>query len=121
MSIGSKIKELREQKGYSQTEFANNVHISKQTLYKYENDIVTNIPSDKIEEIAQALYVTPAYLMGWDDEDSPVHELLKAYENQLSIGGDTQKAIDLYKLYLQAPPEARKAVEVLLKFEPPQS
>lgn len=31
----------------SQVEFADKINVSKQTLYKYENDIITNIPSDK--------------------------------------------------------------------------
>jgi hypothetical protein len=38
-------------------------------MYKYENDVITNIPSDKIELMAQALRTTPAYIMGWDDLD----------------------------------------------------
>ena len=53
-----------------QVELAEKVSISKQTLYKYENDIITNIPSDKIEAIASVLNVTPAYLMGWDENSS---------------------------------------------------
>lgn len=65
MSIGSKIKELRESAGYSQTDFADKIDVSKQTLYKYENGIVTNIPSDRIEAIAKLCNVDPAYIMGW--------------------------------------------------------
>lgn len=53
--------------GITQTDLANKVKISKQTLHKYEKNIITNIPSDKIEEIAKILNVTPAYLMGWID------------------------------------------------------
>lgn len=69
MTIGDRIKKQRTLLGISQTELAEKVNISKQRLYKYETNIVTNIPSNKIEEIAKALNVSPAYLMGWDDED----------------------------------------------------
>ena len=55
MDIGERIKELRERKGISQTAFAKLIGVSKQTLYKYENGLVTNIPSDKIEAIAKVL------------------------------------------------------------------
>ena len=69
MKIGNRIKEKREKMGISQTELANMVKISKQTLYKYENGIITNIPSDKIEAIASKLNVSASYLMGWNIEE----------------------------------------------------
>lgn len=73
MTIGERIKELRNRMGMSQVEFADKINVSKQTLYKYENDIITNIPSDKIEAIAKLLKVSPAYLMGWESEtNNPV-------------------------------------------------
>ncbi|MGN0466214.1 MAG: helix-turn-helix domain-containing protein [Lachnospiraceae bacterium] len=67
MTVGDRIRRKRELIGISQTAFAEMVNISKQTLYKYETNIITNIPSNKIEEIAKALNVSPAYLMGWED------------------------------------------------------
>ena len=68
MSTGQKIKKLRKACGFSQVDLALEVGVSKQTMYKYENDIVTNIPSDKIEALAEALFTTPSYLMGWTDD-----------------------------------------------------
>ena len=65
LTIGERIKELRSSLNYSQVEFADKIHVSKQTLYKYENNIITNIPSDKIEAIADICKVSPAYIMGW--------------------------------------------------------
>lgn len=70
MTIGERIKYARESRGMSQVDLANYVRISKQTLYKYENNIITNIPSDKIEAISYTLNVSPAYIMGW--EESPI-------------------------------------------------
>lgn len=67
MTVGDRIRKQRELMGLSQTELAEKAKISKQTLYKYETNIVTNIPSDKIENMAQILTVSPAYLMGWED------------------------------------------------------
>lgn len=67
MSIGNRIKVERERQGISQTDMAKRIKASKQTLYKYENDIITNIPSDKIEAIANILNVSPGYLMGWEN------------------------------------------------------
>lgn len=67
MTVGDRIRKQRELAGMSQTDLAEKAKISKQTLYKYENNIVTNIPSDKVEEIAKILNISPAYLMGWID------------------------------------------------------
>ena len=67
MTIGQRIKDRRERLGLGQTELADRVGISKQTLYKYENGIITNIPSDKIEAISRVLNSSPGYLMGWSD------------------------------------------------------
>ncbi|AGC67409.1 putative transcriptional regulator [Thermoclostridium stercorarium subsp. stercorarium DSM 8532] len=70
MAIGDRIKKLRIEKGMTQEELAKYIDSTKQTIYKYENNIVTNIPSDKIEKIAEALGTTPSYLMGWNDTAS---------------------------------------------------
>lgn len=67
MNVGDRIKLRRKKIGMSQTDLANKVGSTKQNIYKYENGIITNIPSDKIEAISAALCTTPAYLMGWDD------------------------------------------------------
>lgn len=66
MTKGERIKSLRDALGMSQVALADKINVSKQTLYKYENDIITNIPSDKVEEIADVLGTTPAYIMGWN-------------------------------------------------------
>lgn len=68
-TVGDRIKNLRKELGISQTDFANRIGVSKQTLYKYENGIITNIPSDKIEAIATKFNISPARLMGWDSAE----------------------------------------------------
>lgn len=80
MTIGERIKNRRTSLGISQVSLADKVGISKQSLYKYENGIITNIPSDKISQIAVVLDTTPAYLMGWDKkgEDATLEEKLLA-------------------------------------------
>ena len=72
MTIGERIKEVRTRLNMNQVSFADRIDVSKQTLYKYENDIITNIPSDKIEAIAKIGNVSPAYLMGWEKADDEI-------------------------------------------------
>ena len=115
MTKGQRIKLKREELNIKQTELAEKVHISKQTLYKYENDIITNIPSNKLEEIAAALDTTPDYLMRWADVKI-LHDhnvFIAPYEN----ANDTEyeKAIELYELYKNSSPDVKSAVELLLR------
>ena len=67
MKIGDNIRYLRERNNLNQTELAELIHTTKQTIYKYENGIVTNIPSDRIELLAKVLNCSPSYLMGWEE------------------------------------------------------
>ena len=66
MTIGDRIKHLRLEHGLTQTELANSIDSTKQTIFKYESGVITNIPSDKLELISKTLSTTPAYLMGWE-------------------------------------------------------
>lgn len=81
MTVGDRIKIQREAMNISQTDLANKIGISKQTLYKYEKNIVTNIPQDKIVMIASELSTTPQYLMGWlDNGENPKENLTETQQ-----------------------------------------
>lgn len=67
MTIGKRIRKERLSRGLSQEELAKALSTTKQAIYKYETEIVTNIPMDKIEKLAELFNTTPSYLMGWDD------------------------------------------------------
>lgn len=69
MVKGERIKEKRKLFKMTQEELAQKLSTTKQTIYKYETGEITNIPSDKIELMAQLFNTTPSYLMGWDNVD----------------------------------------------------
>jgi transcriptional regulator with XRE-family HTH domain len=69
MSVGQRIRQAREAKNMTLDEVAKQCNTTRQTIYKYENEIVTNIPYDKIVLLTKALHVTPAYLFGVDKQD----------------------------------------------------
>ena len=71
MTIGDRIRYAREQLNMTQTDLGNACDTTKQTIFKYESGIVTNIPPDRVEKLAQALGVSPAYILGWTDERFP--------------------------------------------------
>lgn len=69
MSVGQRIRSAREQKQMTLDEVAKHCKTTRQTIYKYENDIVTNIPYDKVLLLSECLNVTPAYIFGWKEEN----------------------------------------------------
>lgn len=68
MSMGTKIRELREAKGMSLEDVAKLCGTTRQAIYKYENEIVTNIPYDRIILLAKALNTTPSQLFDWEED-----------------------------------------------------
>ncbi|GAA2983545.1 LexA family protein [Finegoldia magna] len=69
-TIGDRINKKRLEKGMTLEELGRKAGVSKVTIHKYESKVITNIPSDRIEAMARALNVSPAYLMGWNDSPS---------------------------------------------------
>ncbi|MGN0567118.1 MAG: LexA family protein [Acutalibacteraceae bacterium] len=69
MSIGKNIKNRRKELDLTQEDIAKRIGVSKQTVQKYESGVIANIPSDKIEMVAELLKTTPAKLMGWEEPD----------------------------------------------------
>jgi transcriptional regulator with XRE-family HTH domain len=89
MSIGKSIKKLRESKDMSLEDVAKLCNTTRQTIYKYENEIVTNIPYDRIESLSKALNTTPAYLMGWEEEKETL--------TKKDLSESEQKLIELFR------------------------
>ena len=84
MTIGQRIRSARERREMTLDEVAKRCNTTKQTIFKYENEIVTNIPYDKIVLLSNALDVSPSYLFGWDEkENSPSEPSLTEGEKML--------------------------------------
>ena len=64
MTLGERIKSAREALKMTQEELGALCNTTKQTIFKYETGIVTNIPLDRLELLSEKLGVTPAYLTG---------------------------------------------------------
>ena len=67
MTQGERIRLFREKKGMTLDDLGKAVGTTRQAIYKYENNIVTNIPYDKLVSIAKALSVKPWEIVGWEN------------------------------------------------------
>jgi transcriptional regulator with XRE-family HTH domain len=82
MDISDKIKTLRKRRGLTFEAIGKHVGVGKSTVRKWENGDIKNMRRDKIALLAEALGVTPGYLMGWETKES--NEVLKSISEQLT-------------------------------------
>ena len=85
-TIGSRIRNRREELGLSQDELGKRLgYRSRSSINKIELD-QRNLTQSKIKAIADALETTPAYIMGWDEPDQKLNEEnLKFFDNLFPI------------------------------------
>ena len=67
MTIGERLKALREHRRMTLEDVAKALNVGRATIFKYECGKITNIPSDKIEQMSKLFSVSPAYIMGWEE------------------------------------------------------
>ena len=66
--LANNLKRLRKEKKLTLEEIAEALGTSKQTIHRYENGVISNVPREKIEALASALEASPSELMGWGGE-----------------------------------------------------
>ncbi|WP_317722951.1 helix-turn-helix domain-containing protein [Clostridium tetani] len=93
--IINRIKTRRNELMLSYQDLADKTGLSKSTLQRYETGAIKNMPLDKLDVLAKALNVSPAYLMGWeksvsgnDKEDTKKTTLLSNFNKLNDIGKD---------------------------------
>ena len=67
MTFSERMKYARELKKITLKDLGNKIGKTEATVQRYESGEIKNLKNDIIEAIADALDVSPAYLMGWDD------------------------------------------------------
>ena len=116
MDIGTRVKELRKSLGLTQKELAEKCgYKSLTTINKIELGI-NSIPLDTVEKLADALQVSPSYLMGWSQDSTElpisINELrqvkLKRFRKPGAIAcGEPIYASEDYETYVDASDEIK--------------
>lgn len=65
--IAENLQKARKKCGYSYQQLADKTGLSKSTLQRYESGAIRSLPLEKAEQLAQALNITPAELLGWHE------------------------------------------------------
>lgn len=85
--VGKRLRELRKKAGLTLEALAERLGTSKQTIHRYENGTIANIPHEKIEKLAEALGVSPSEIMGWEESLSQYENLLPIKKRNLPLVG----------------------------------
>lgn len=89
-----RIRERRIEIGMTQLELAiQSGYSGRSSINKIEKD-ARNVPLDRLTKIAEALRVSPDYLMGWDDDDLDRQNRIALVEKAFNLlNPEHQKAV----------------------------
>ena len=93
MTTGERIKKYRLERNLTLEELGAKIGVSKQALFKYENDIITNIPLDRLKGLCMALNV----------DISDLVDLNWSNAKDISINGEPKKIPILGKIAAGTP------------------
>ena len=98
--MAQRIKELRKERGLTLEQVANIVGVGKSTVRKWETGMIANMKRDKIATLSKALGTTPAYLMGWiEEEEQKKNDIQADIILEMRTNPDFMSAVEtLYKL-----------------------
>lgn len=98
MTIFERIKTLRKEKGLTQTELAKAIGYKDKSVISHIERGEQNLYQDRIKAIADALDVSPGYLInGYEDKDEQLKTLIDLYN---SLNNENKgKLLELARLY----------------------
>ena len=93
----NRLKELRKEKGLTQTDLAELLEVTKLTIHNWENG-VSSIKSDRLKKLCEIFDVDATYLLGYNNVKNETDikasvldealEKLRAINNMLSVESD---------------------------------
>lgn len=75
MSTGERLKQRRLELGMTLEQVGDIVGVSKSTVRKWETGLIANMRRDRIALYAEALQVSPAFIIGVDEDEDPEAEV----------------------------------------------
>ena len=101
--LGNRLRELRKQKGYSQQQLADHLHLSRSSIEMYESG--ERDPSTETKEaIADFFNVNMDYLFG-RQESNEITKAMELYARYKKLTPEKQADFLNYLGYLQSRPE----------------
>lgn len=110
MTIADRIREKRISLDLSQTELAKRAGYTDRTTISKLEHMGNDITMKQVKRVAEALGVSSAYLMGWDNDNNVNIDVEDNANNVVRA-----RALLMYEKYLSADKDIQNVVETLLK------
>ena len=94
--IANNLKNLRKARGLTLDDVAVALGTSKQTIHRYENGVISNIPPEKVVMLADFLGTTPSNLMGWSNDFPSYTNILPIEKRALPLIGEISCGEPIY-------------------------
>lgn len=96
MSLGSKIREIRIKRGFTQEHMSNKLNMGRSNFGHIENNRV--IPSSEdIQKISDILNISTDYFYGYSDKDEPIIRAIQRAAKNMSPE-DKERMLQMMKL-----------------------
>lgn len=80
---GKRIKQRRKELGLSADKLAEDLGVSRSTIFRYEKGDIEKVPAESLQKIADTLQISPAYLMGWYDSCDKTIDEYNSHESDM--------------------------------------
>lgn len=111
--MSKRIYNLRKEQNKTLEDIATVVGVGKSTVRKWETGMIANMRRDKIAKLAEALNTTPAYLMGWVDNEETEKKNDTITDIILKLRSDSE-LLNMVKDICELSPDKRSAVQNLI-------
>ena len=95
MTMGERIKILREERRMSQEELGKLCGVNRAAVNKWETGQVENIKRSTIKRLAEVFQVTPCFIMCFDEDNKATEEQIKNFNDRLNSQKELQKEVAL--------------------------
>ena len=106
-TVGNRIKERRKELGLTAEDLGKRIEKDRATIYRYENGDIEKLPLNVLTPLADALYTSPDYLMGWTDDPNDT-----VIDSNIPKNNDEDRK--LLSAYHAADPSVQKAIRLML-------
>lgn len=79
MTYSEKIANAMKDKGISIRELSDITGIPKSAIQRYTSGTTDSIPIDRMQLMAEALSINPAFVMGWAESSEPIRKTFSSY------------------------------------------
>ena len=107
MTIGERIKARRLELNLSVDELANKLNKNRATIYRYESNEIENMAITVLSPLAEALETTPAFLMGWENKEEKIQNMVENLIIKNGIDPNSkegkQEVLEIFEMALKKP------------------